>query len=130
MYHLLLSKVSPGAVVLVALQAGEGLHSTVSQHVGFEAFLSYSSCHTQCKGRACGLCLQMRASSSGIAARRPCYTPHTGTIAPVLGLFLLGQESSASMQGGQGAAAHQSGGPRVLRFLLWIGIDHGGYMTS
>lgn len=103
MYHLVLSKVSPGAVVPVALQAGEGPHSTVSQHVGF--------CHTQCKGRACGLCLQMRASSSGIAARRPCYTPHTSTIAPVLGLFLLGQESSASMQGGQGAAAHQPGGP-------------------
>lgn len=39
MHHLVLFEVSPGAVGLVALWAGEGPHATVAQHVGFEALL-------------------------------------------------------------------------------------------
>lgn len=38
-YNLVLSEVSPGAVGLGALRAGEWPHPTVAQHVGFEALL-------------------------------------------------------------------------------------------
>lgn len=72
----------------------------------------------------------MHASSGGTAAGRPCHTPHSSIVAPVLGSLLHSQEGSASVQGSQGAAALQSAGPQALRSSLWVGADHWGFVTS
>lgn len=48
MDYLMLSEVPAGTISLVTLRAREGPHTTMAQHVGFEAFLRAVAFATLC----------------------------------------------------------------------------------